>query len=356
MLINDTVLLEVLILKKIIDNKNKEILIDLYVNKNKTYEEIATKLNCHSDTIYRYVKKNNLKRIYQSKEWLEEKHYKDKLNIKQISEIAHTTTHTIKNYFNRFGIITDHQIMASSRRTYQADEDFFEVIDTEEKAYWLGFIIADGNISQRKDRKESYRLSIKLKGEDKPHLNKFLNSIKSDMPIVTTTHERFGKQNETVLVRINSSKMCKDLISLGVLPAKTGKETIPEEIPEHLIKHFVRGLFDGDGSFSWWQSKNSILPNSSVSMCGSLEVCQFFNEILKNIGLNPQAIQDKETIHTLTLGGNFNVQKFMEWIYKDATIMLDRKFEKYQLFLKEINDPKYDEAKRKSHLHQYLVQ
>lgn len=355
MLINDTVLLEGFSLKKIIDNQKEKVLIDLYVYKNKTYEEIAEKLNCHRDTVYRYVKKNGIKRIYQNKEWLTERHYQDKMNLKQISEIAHTTPETIKNYFNRFGIPTNKVIIASSRRTYKANEEYFEIIDTEEKAYWLGFIIADGNISKRKDRKDSYRLTIKLKGEDKPHLEKFLCSIKSDAPIVTTIQERFGKQLEIAQIRINSSKMCKDLIDLGVLPAKTGRESIPL-IPNHLIKHLVRGLFDGDGCFSWWMSKGSTMPTSSVSMCGSLEVCEFFAGCIKELGLNAPKIQDKETLHTLTLGGNFNVQIFMNWIYEDASVTLDRKLKNYQLFLKEMNDPKYDEAKIKSKLHPYSIQ
>lgn len=349
-LISDTVLLEVFNLKKIIDEEKKKLLIEMYVYNNKTYEEIAKKLGCHKDTVYRYVKKNNLKRAFQDKSWLEYQHYKKGLNLKQISEITHTTPETIKNYFNKFGIKTNKEIVATSRRTYKANESFFESIDTEEKAYWLGFIVADGNVSKRKDRKESYRLTIKLNGDDENHLKKFLEAIESDVPIVMTTQERFGKQLKTAQVRINSSKMCKDLIELGVIPAKTGKETIPP-IPEHLKKDFLRGLFDGDGSFSWRIPKDRVIPSSSVSMCGSLEICNFFNEMIVSLGVNAQAIQDKGTLHTVTLGGNFNVQKFMEWLYRGSTIMLDRKFENYQLFLKEINDEKYENAKLKSNVY-----
>nr|DAG90196.1 MAG TPA: endonuclease [Crassvirales sp.] len=52
------------------------------------------------------------------------------------------------------------------------NRDFFSVIDTEEKAYWLGFLYADGFISASGN---TVGLSISLKDID--HLKKYNNAL-----------------------------------------------------------------------------------------------------------------------------------------------------------------------------------
>lgn len=337
----------------VINDSNYKILEKMYCYENKTYEEIAEKLNVHRDSVYRYVKKNKMIRVYQSKEWLEDLHYNQKLNLTQISKLAHTSKATIKNYFNRFGIEVNKELVCSSMRSYKLNEDYFQTIDTEHKAYWLGFIIADGNIFKRKDRAESYRLTIKLSKKDSGHLEKFLKDLNCNAPIVYKEESGF----ELAMVRINSSKLCKDLMKLGVLPAKSCKEKIPK-LPSDLQKPLVRGLFDGDGCFSWRKRLDTTLPQGTFHMCGSRDICEYFITILNTLRISVKAINEKREggLCTISVGGNFQVQTFMNWLYKDSTIHLDRKFKNYKSYLNEINDQKYDEYKLKSNLHQYRSQ
>jgi DNA-binding transcriptional regulator WhiA len=118
-------------------------------------------------------------------------------------------------------------------RRYSLDESYFDEIDSFEKAYWLGFIVADGSVSDRG------MLSIGLKQDDVEHLFKFARSVKSDVPI---------KDAGKGCARINvcSRHMADALGRLGVFPRKTFTVE-PWNGSQELMPAYWRGLFDGDG-------------------------------------------------------------------------------------------------------------
>ena len=95
---------------------------------------------------------------------------------------------------------------------YKYDKNFFEIIDTEEKAYWLGFIAADGNI-----REDLHKMRIELNIRDKKHLEKFRSAIHGNMPI----KEWIRHKNHSCYIEVNSVKLCKDLLQYGVTPNKS---------------------------------------------------------------------------------------------------------------------------------------
>ena len=120
------------------------------------------------------------------------------------------------------------------KRQYKLNEDYFGKICTEEKAYWLGFILADGCVQSNYNG-----ISIELQKKDKEHLKKFLRSLKANYPLVKT--------GCGFSVAIFSKKMKQDLIKLGVTPRKA-QTTKPIRVRKNLQRYFWRGVFDGDGS------------------------------------------------------------------------------------------------------------
>ena len=207
----------------------------------------------------------------------------------------------------------------TSYRTYDLNEDFFEVIDTEEKAYWLGFLFADG--SNRENRSILLRLSEK----DEPHLLKFKKSLSSNAPIYR------GDNGIAITKRVtlHSKKLTTDLSKHGVVINKTFKTKFPNFRNSEMKRHFIRGYFDGDGSLSFGRTKDNSFY-SSFSLSG---VKSFLTEIqmfmIDELDLNKAKLIRDKSIHRLSYGGRLQTVKIMDWIYKDATIYLDRKHATY---------------------------
>ena len=199
------------------------------------------------------------------------------------------------------------------QRKYNIDEAFFDVINTEEKAYFLGLLYADGcNATNRNS------VILSLKEDDKEILEKLNSLLQSKKPLGHTN------SGQTTLL-ISNKHISQRLIELGCHRAKTYSLVFPseEQVPKQLIRHFVRGYFDGDG----WVGKKSISVVSTLDFCNSLA------EILKdlfniNCYIRARHPERNNTIRMLELN-NKSARTFLNWIYKDSNIHLQRKYERY---------------------------
>lgn len=210
-------------------------------------------------------------------------------------------------------------ISNNSSRKYHFNQKTFECIDNEEKAYWLGFLYADGCVSFR-------TVKMRLSAKDATHAQKFLDFMQSDSKLEYGIQDSFGSKSEYVDAKIYSMKLVDDLIKLGCVERKTLSLTMPNEtqVPSELKKHFIRGYFDGDGSIvSLKNNKYSMSFVGTYSMLESLS--EFFNV--------PCKIRKRHKHHEvgyISFGGNLQVLEKLEMIYSDATVFLDRKYELYQ--------------------------
>lgn len=214
--------------------------------------------------------------------------------------------------------------------------------------------MADGNIDDRKDRKDTRRLTVKLSAIDENHLCKLNTDLNSNYPITRGMRTLKGKEYYHSQLRISSSILCRGLMEKGLLPRKSMNEVFPKDkIPKEYWKDFLLGVFDGDGCFSWFFTKKNTIPSCSFSLCGSKEILNdCFDYISEELNINvPSILKHKSNLHTATIGGNFQVIKLMEWLYENTSVKLDRKYEKYQEFLKEINNQKYNGYKQKSNVY-----
>lgn len=165
------------------------------------------------------------------------------LNVdrKKVSKILNSQGYkTIYSFKNRNGVNRDF----GTWRKYNFNESFFCTIDTESKAYWLGFMYADGYVNSQKTSCE-----ISLKEGDREHLYKLLKDIEGDMPITHTYKISNGKNYKGGRVTLNSEVLKDSLIHKGCLENKSLILKFPryDIVPKELMRHFIRGYFDGDG-------------------------------------------------------------------------------------------------------------
>lgn len=211
------------------------------------------------------------------------------------------------------------------QRKYSINETFFDIIDTQEKAYVLGLLYADGY--NNTDRNS---VSLGLKETDREVLDKITALIQPSKPLqyvnVSETKGFENSQNQYRLV-IANKHISQRLVELGCVKAKTHNLTFPteEQVPSHLIRHFIRGYFDGDGSVS----NNNRLQMDIVGTISFLEKIQEIIESeldVKKSKLNKRHKKSKNEIRALQIRGKYQCLKFKEFMYDNATIYLKRKY------------------------------
>lgn len=247
------------------------------------------------------------------------------MSYKEMADVLDRTKTAVDLKVNRLGL---------KKSKYVYDESFFENIDTEEKAYWLGFIYADGYvmIGKYNDKPCSYEASIELSVKDIDHLKKFVKSLNGNVPI--KEFEKFSgtppRAHKMCSVRLYSKKMVENLENYGVVQNKTFVIEFPN-IDNDLIRHFIRGYFDGDGSVFENIQRSCVKCNIC---CGSKLFIENIREELYRNDICSYIVKDKN-IFVLYIGGMNNVDKFRSYIYKDSTIFLDRKFNRFEeIYLK----------------------
>lgn len=222
--------------------------------------------------------------------------------------------------------------MRKGVRKHFFNENYFESIDTEEKAYWLGFIAADGCIVKSGDY-NSYRLYINLGSIDENHLQKFLNSINAhDIEIQNyTSTSGFSNKNGTATSRVvlNSLKLCKDLSKYNIHERKSYNIKMPE-INHRLMPHYLRGYVDGDGSFYCHYDENNKRYRYSFEIVGGSRT--FMEQVQnyltgKNIKTNIYTRKTNNSIRLMS-SSKTEILKIIELLYSNANIYLDRKLNK----------------------------
>ena len=208
-------------------------------------------------------------------------------------------------------------------KKYTFNEDFFETIDSEEKAYWLGFMAADGCISLTNDLYP--RISLKLSEKDLDHLEKFKYSIKGNFKIHEINSIKCGKSYS---IDLSSKKMYNDLLDKGITPRKSLTLLPPKNVPDDLIRHWIRGYFDGDGCFSF--RKSGVF---NLSILGTFEVLNFINSFLffnKLKIIHPK--QYRGNTYVIRTNKKQLVIDFYQSLYTNTQICLNRKFNLIQKF------------------------
>jgi hypothetical protein len=219
----------------------------------------------------------------------------------------------------------------TNARTYNLNEHYFDVIDTEEKAYMLGFIYADGN-----NLFQINRVAIHLSIVDKEILQKFSKIMFNDEHLKYNRHkQKSGKIFEYVSLNMYSKYMSQHLATLGVVERKSHKIVFPEWLNKSLYRHFIRGLIDGDG---WIYLPNNNRDSPNVGLICTRKMNDFLKDYFdKELGLKSYLAkaykQDFNVMCEIRVKNYHQCKIFLDWLYQDATIYLQRKYNLYRDFL-----------------------
>lgn len=220
--------------------------------------------------------------------------------------------------------------MAGKSKYIFNDMFFFEKIDTEEKAYFLGLIYADGSINNK-----LYTLQLNLIEEDKYLLDCLNNYIYKNRPLREINPRELNHKIQYQLT-ISSKKIYNDLNKLGIIQNKSiiGEWMIDNSVPSKLMNHFIRGYFDGNGCIY----NNLKTKNKLVTFTGTTLFIEKLREFLvKNISLRKGNISNRNSSSlynsTLVFGGNLQVERIKSYLYNNATIFMKRKKEKFNQIL-----------------------
>jgi hypothetical protein len=211
-----------------------------------------------------------------------------------------------------------------SYRKYLLREDMFDVIDTEEKAYWLGFIYADGCIN-----KEMTTLSIGLSAVDAEHLEKFRDIISPGKPVYRDTRmaEWKGKKKLAYKATLSiwSRNISLSLHDVGVSKERQEPEKLFAAIPDRLFCHWLRGYFDGDGSAATHVCRIALVGEYKLLKWIESKLDEFISIGAGRAIYYPR--NKRRVVGSIYFGGKSTTKAIGEFIYRDASVFLERKKE-----------------------------
>lgn len=248
--------------------------------------------------------------------------YNELKNLKKVAKSFGVSLRPIKR------ILKKNNFELTNRR-FDVNHSYFSTIDSEEKAYWLGFLFADGCV--RKTHMSS-QVVLKLSIKDESHLIKFKNNLNSEHKVSyyknkTKTKNGVDSFSDSCIIRINSNQLVNDLINQGCTPKKTFTIERPN-IDEKYYRHFLRGFYDGDGNF-FYSEKTKLSVVTIV--CASKNFRDFIIEVISKIP-NIGNVHEDEEKYTIKITNIFGIIEFLSYIYDDSKIELTRKKEYYEKY------------------------
>lgn len=268
------------------------------------------------------------------------KKYLDGMTINEIANSGKSKHKRIKAALAESQIEIRKPLSYRAKGRIQLDNDYFKNIDSPEKAYWLGFVYADGSV-------RSNKVVFSLRDSEPVYL--FKDAIKSKHKL--STGERFdtrtGMRYRHYTIQVTSVQFAQNLLNMGI-SSKGSKNYDFPKINNNLIPHFLRGLFDGDGSISINNTGNGI----RISLIASNKILSKIDEISAEIGLfkapYKRSIISKNNKDIAKIGMYYDAEIFLKYLYKDSTkeTRLERKYNLYLHYMENLRPQKRQSSPR----------
>lgn len=256
----------------------------------------------------------NIKTLKKIKEEYESGLFSISQLAKKYGIYRHTLSQDLKQAFN-ISVLQDGK--------KQIDDHYFDIIDTPQKAYWLGFLYADGYNSGDGD------IELALQEQDVNHIKKFANAIKSKHCI------SYRKKVKAYRISIHSNIMSKALNNYGCVNHKSYCMRMPAHLCKELLSHFIRGYFDGDGCFYTIKVGNH--RNGRITFTtGSFDFVNDFIDVLDSFDIKAKCWHIKRRKNwTINILKQEDIEKFYQLIYANAfdDIWLTRKYKKFNSWI-----------------------
>lgn len=275
---------------------------------------------------------------------------KSKLNKEQKQDVLNryetcTSTQLAQEYNVTRGIITklwlDNGKQGKSRNKYKFNENYFEQIDTKDKAYFLGLIASDGCIYNRHKGKAKSWINLSLQEDDYYILELFNKYLDFKKPLRYQERQDENHKN-TYVMQIVSDKMAKDLLKYNITERKTYTYT-PIILQQHM-SHFIRGYFDGDGTINVPELHQ--IHNYNIAVASAFENnLNVFKDYLSSIGIESNFSEDRRKYQGDHAFGNLILTNittkycFLKFIYQDCDdLYLKRKKDVANYFINTVEN------------------
>ena len=245
--------------------------------------------------------------------------YKELNSIIECAKFFNVSYETIRVILRKNGFASDRKKPVFSNTL---NMDYFEKIDTEDKAYFLGFIKADGYIDKTRNR-----FALRIQEKDIEILNRLCDVL--DLPlarinkIVRSKDSEYysEKRQDCVELAITNTRFVNHIINVK-------DQSILKKIPEELKFHFIRGYFDGDGSINYRDIKKLKFTMNIMGNVGDDHILQY---ILQDFDF--KLYMDKRSnLPFLQTANPKTIESFRNKCYSDCFIYLTRKKVKFDLF------------------------
>lgn len=311
--------------KKLFDKLQEDYIIQNY--KTMSDQELGKILGVKASQIhgwlnYRKMSRTNKVKFSQSDKDYIISHYKVD-SYKDIASVLGCTAAQIKGWVNNH--------IGGKVKIRNFNDDYFENIDCLEKAYWLGFLYADGWVIYNKS-KRNYECSIQLQANDLDSLQDLNNELGGVHQISFRHKETVILNNpeisktDSYILRIFSKKLVEDLMSHNILPNKTQFPIYPI-VDQNLFLDFIRGYIDGDGCIYYYNKKRMLY----VHITGAhKDVFTYIQKVLiEQYEINSSIYSESERKYRIILTGK-NALRLLDLIYENPKApKLKRKYEKY---------------------------
>lgn len=257
--------------------------------------------------------------------------YNDGYSSNKISNLLHISTSSVKKVLNKYDVqIRD---ASTSHKIYNCNESTFEICDSHEKAYWIGFLQADAAIINK-------RLVLALSIKDKNHLEKFRSFMNSDHKILqyeqlmgeTSVVKNKDKKYFYVYLGISSKKIIENLSKFSIIPNKSFTTKFGINIPNEFIGSYMAGLLDADGFVT--VSNNKI----TIGFLGNENMTNNFQKtLLDNIKKLPnnQIINHPNSRNKSIRFSGKKVLDIGKFLYGKTPVYLERKRNKILSFFQQ---------------------
>ena len=238
----------------------------------------------------------------------------------------------VRNYLRKHGVQlrdSHDSVYDSSRQSpYHFNEHWLDELDCAEKFYFLGFFAADGCNSKKYNNAK-----IKLQTCDLELLEKFKALLESDRPIYNVHQKETKNRKESFAVNfeLTSKYFCEKLEELGLSERKTYTLQLPDYIPDQYFRDYIRGVFDGDGNISVSYINK---PKGLSSIAGNPKFLLQIKEKIENfLSVHIAYQENNKNCGYIKINRQEDLKIFLDWMYKDSSLYMERKHQKYLEFL-----------------------
>lgn len=253
----------------------------------------------------------------------EEKRKNPFISISSLSKKYSLYESTLNTFFRK-NHLTTRELTGLRYRRYEVNDNYFDKIDSHEKAYLLGVLYSDGYLVIEGDNTKRIGLDVK----DTDWLEEIGKTLGSNAPLYKTAKEEIKR------LKLTSPKMFEDLKKLGCVEHKTFLLKFPtkEQVPEEFLNSFILGVLDGDGSITLTHPKRMKTFSIQISFTGTKELLQGIQKFLKveHLTLRQRFPERNNNNYTLTISGFQQCYQILSSLYENAPkCILKRKYDKF---------------------------